>query len=190
MDSGKVFLGLAEGMGKRHPWVPAHGHRAGPCSLPVPSGCGWRRFWGKYPEREIFNLCEASTGASSSSAVTGYNSVWGPKKLKHQMKVPARAGGGSGLRGKYMLWPWCVWVHTSEQGPRGGESIPAPGPPLTQYVPGDILLLQYFPSSRQPPTRISGVSAGALQPPHPPFSPRSPAAVTMSSSAGRSRGAP
>lgn len=38
-------------------------------------------------------------------------------------------------------------------------------PPLTGYLPGEILLLRPFPSSRQPPARISAVSVGPLQPP-------------------------
>lgn len=51
----------------------------------------------------------------------------GPKKLKHQVKVPARAGRGAVSGRNTCLQTWCVGVCASEQGPRGGENIPAPG---------------------------------------------------------------
>lgn len=38
-----------------------------------------------------------------------------------------RAEKRTWVGGKFALWTWCVQVHASEQGSRGGESIPAPG---------------------------------------------------------------
>lgn len=66
--------------------------------------------------------------ASSSSAVTGYNYPGaGVKEAEAPNEGACEVWQRSWVRGKYMLQMCCVWVHISEQGPWGGESIPAPG---------------------------------------------------------------
>lgn len=49
MSCRKLSMVLAGGTGTRHWWVTTHGHAVGLCLLPVPSGYGWRKFWGRCP---------------------------------------------------------------------------------------------------------------------------------------------
>lgn len=179
----EALLGLAGGTGTRHRWVCTCGHTSGPCSLPVPSGRQWGRFWGECPGRAICSSAKPG-GCLQLERSKRVQFGAGAKEAEGARKVWQRSWAGGDT-----CYGCGVWGSTPLSRDPGEE-----GHPRSWATFNRVCWVTFCPSALPSLLAASGQDlwcvCGTTATPHPPFSPRSPAAVTTSSSAGRSRGAP